>query len=65
VAREAYLLNSSGNTTFPGSVTATSFIGNASSATKAAQDGDGATISSTYLKLSGGTMTGGITFNNV
>ena len=35
--------------------------GNASSATKATQDGDGKTISSTYLKLSGGTMTGVLT----
>ena len=32
--------------------------GNAASATKATQDGNGATISSTYLKLAGGTMTG-------
>lgn len=30
----------------------------ATSATKATQDGNGATISSTYLKLAGGTMTG-------
>lgn len=30
----------------------------ATSATKATQDGNGATIASTYLKLSGGTMTG-------
>ncbi len=34
--------------------------GNASSATKATQDGNGATIASTYLKLAGGTMTGQI-----
>ena len=34
--------------------------GNATSATKATQDGNGATIASTYLKLSGGTMTGRI-----
>ena len=33
-------------------------------ATKATQDGDGNTIKSTYLKLSGGTMTGAITFAN-
>ncbi len=31
---------------------------------QAGKDGDGNTISSTYLKLSGGTMTGNITFNN-
>jgi hypothetical protein len=34
---------------------------NAVSATKATQDGDGETISSTYLKLSGGTLTGVLT----
>ena len=34
--------------------------GNAATATKATQDGDGAVISSTYLKLAGGTMTGTI-----
>lgn len=34
-----------------------STTGNASTATKATQDGDGNTISSTYLKLSGGTLT--------
>lgn len=31
----------------------------------ATKDGNGNTISSTYLKLSGGTMTGAITFNKV
>lgn len=35
----------------------------ATSATKATQDGNGSVISSTYLKLSGGTMTGPITMN--
>ena len=35
---------------------------NAAAATKATQDGDGNTISSTYLKLSGGTMTGDLKF---
>lgn len=53
------------NAIFPANVTATNFIGtlqgNASSATKASQDGDGNTISSTYLKLIGGTMSGTIT----
>ena len=34
--------------------------GNATSATKATQDGNGAVISSTYLPLAGGTMTGTI-----
>ena len=38
-----------------------SFSGNAATATKATKDGNGDTISSTYLKLSGGTMTGNIT----
>lgn len=48
-------LTISGTTTgtFSGNLT-----GNATTATKATQDGDGNTISSTYLKLSGGTMTG-------
>ena len=35
--------------------------GNANSATKATQDGNGDTISSTYLKLTGGTLSGDIT----
>lgn len=48
------------NARFPGYVEATRFIGNASSATKASQDGDGNTISSTYLKLIGGSMGGTI-----
>lgn len=38
--------------------------GNATSATRATQDGNGATISSTYLKLSGGTMTGALNLAN-
>ncbi len=45
-----------------GTLTADSFkgtlVGNAQSATKATQDGDGKVISSTYLKLAGGTVTG-------
>lgn len=44
-------------TTFEGALS-----GNATSATKATQDGNGATISSTYLKLAGGTMTGDVFF---
>lgn len=40
-----------------------SITGNAATATRASQDGNGATISSTYLKLSGGTMAGHITMN--
>lgn len=40
-----------------------SFVGNLDgTATKATKDGDGNTISSSYLKLSGGTMTGAIKF---
>ena len=39
----------------------TTFTGNAATATKASQDGDGNTISSTYLKLIGGSMSGTIT----
>ena len=38
--------------------------GNAATATKATQDADGNTISSTYLKCSGGTMTGSIYYGN-
>ena len=38
--------------------------GNATSATKATQDGNGAVISSTYLPLAGGTLTGALTINN-
>lgn len=44
--------NSSGNVTLNG---------NANSATKATQDGNGDTISSTYLKLTGGTLSGDLT----
>lgn len=49
------------NAHFPASITATSFNGNATTATtatKATQDSDGNTINTTYLKLSGGTVTG-------
>lgn len=38
------------------------YSGNAATATKATQDGNGNTISSTYLKLSGGSMTGTINY---
>lgn len=37
----------------------------ATSATKATQDGSGNTITSTYLKLTGGTMSGNLTFASV
>ena len=56
-------------------ITATKFIGNlqgkadsaanAEVATKATQDSKGRQIDTTYLKLSGGTLTGDITANNV
>lgn len=58
--KDVTLLNESGNTIFPGSVTAASFSGNASSATKATQDSAGQQINSTYLKalsVSGKTIT--------
>ena len=52
-----------------GDVQATNFrgalVGNADTATKATQDGDGNTISSTYLKLAGGTMTGTINSQSI
>ena len=45
--RTATILDESGNTSFPGTVTAPNFNGKA---TKATQDSDGNTITSTYLK---------------
>ena len=44
-------------TTFTGALS-----GNASTATKATQDSDGSPINTTYLKLSGGTLSGPLTF---
>ena len=38
--------------------------GNSATATKATQDSDGNTINTTYLKRSGGTVTGNVTFNS-
>lgn len=67
MAKNGHLYNYNYNqdAIFPASVVATNFIGeldgNATTATKASQDGDGNTISSTYLKLIGGTMSGTIT----
>lgn len=46
-----------------GGIQGGSFFGNASTATKAIQDGNGAIIDSTYLKLTGGTLTGALTIN--
>lgn len=59
VYNDNFKYNPGTNTLTVGSIT-----GNAASATKATQDGSGNTITSTYLKLSGGTMTGGVTFPN-
>lgn len=54
VTKAATLLNEAGNTIFPGTVTAPAFTGslsgNASTATKAAQDSAGQQISTTYVK---------------
>lgn len=49
------------NGTFKGKATS---AGTADSATKATQDSDGHAINTTYLKLSGGNMTGHITHNS-
>lgn len=51
-----------GNISTNGTITASGFNGNATSATKATQDGNGNVISSTYLPLSGGKMKGDIGF---
>ena len=51
-----------GSTTFDGSGNVT-ITTTASSATKATQDGDGKTISSTYAKLSGATFSGDVIVN--
>lgn len=67
VVKEAYLLNSSGNTTFPGTVSASGFIKSGSSDSYVLLGGGGhkavsdfATSGHThsYLPLSGGTITG-------
>ena len=61
-----YLLDANNYTDYTVTKTGTGASGTwginiSGTATKATQDGDGNTISSTYLKLSGGTMTGTIT----
>ena len=65
IAKDGHLYDYAQNAIFPENITAKNFIGilqgNASSATKSSQDGNGNTISSTYLKLIGGTMSGTIT----
>ena len=57
-----YTWDANKNMTATGTFSGT-FNGNATTATKATQDGDGNTISSTYLKRSGGAMTGNLTMN--
>ena len=52
------LVYNTGDATFKGSVTATSFNGNATSATKATQDGSGNVITSTYAPIASPTFTG-------
>nr|DAZ69233.1 MAG TPA: hypothetical protein [Caudoviricetes sp.] len=64
--RTATILDGSGNTSFPGKVTASggfsgNLTGNATSATKATQDKNGLQIDTNYLKRSGGTITGQLT----
>lgn len=52
-------------TTTAGTVHATTFEGNLSgTASRATADGDGNTIKTTYLKLSGGNVTGAVTFGS-
>ena len=53
-----------GNLKVNGTITG-NLSGNASTATKATQDGNGSVISSTYLKLAGGTMVSGAKINFV
>ena len=61
LVRTATILDESGNTSFPGTVTAPNFNGKA---TKATQDSDGNAINTTYLKRSGGTMGGALNLAN-
>ena len=67
IARDGHLYDYdyAQNAIFPAIVKANTFVGkldgNAATATKASQDGNGNTISSTYLKLIGGAMSGTIT----
>lgn len=61
---KALKIDADGNATVRGSLTVDgSIIGSIQEAIKATQDGNGANIASTYLKLSGGTMTGPIDMN--
>ena len=60
LVRTATLLDGNGNTSFPGTVSASSFNGNANTATKATQDSAGQQINTTYIKglsVSGRTIT--------
>lgn len=53
-----------GHITAPGGITA-NLTGNADTATKATKDSSGNTITSTYVKKSGDTMTGNLTLNKI
>jgi hypothetical protein len=75
VTRTATLLDGSGNTSFPGTVTAPTFSGNATTATTAGaltsmnisqftNNSGYITSDSTKLPLAGGTLTGDLRFNN-
>ena len=61
---EAYIQNIYGYLHGNISGSSTSCSGNSATATKATQDSDGNTINTTYLKRSGGTVTGNVTFNS-
>lgn len=64
VTKKAILLDESGNTSFPGTVSAHNFSGNASSANKATQDSDGNQINTTYLKKTGDSKDNTATFTS-
>ena len=59
IPNDTRIVHTTGNETIAGTKTFSSTI--SGTVDKALKDGDGSTISSTYLKLSGGTMTGNIT----
>ena len=58
-------LQSDGQHILSGYIKAAGFIGNATSATNATNDSDGNAINTTYLKLSGGTLTGAFTVPSI
>lgn len=59
IPNDTRIVHTTGNETIAGTKTFSSTI--SGTADKALKDGDGSTISSTYLKLSGGTMTDSVT----